>query len=172
MDISRLTPKDYEHFYAIRLASLEDCPEEFATDADAWKNAPRETINKLLITSAERKDAPILGVWNDGQLIGLVGINHDLRPSVKHKATLWGMYVLPNYRRQGIGRALLDEMIKTARETPDLRLIRAVVTVTSKEALSLLNNFGFKTFGQEPEAKQLNDQYYDQVYLWYPLRGQ
>lgn len=169
MKITRLTPKDYEHFYSLRLASLEECPEEFATDAEAWKNAARETINKLLVSSEEKQDAPIFGAWNNGELVGLVGLNHDLRPSVMHKSTLWGLYVTPGQRKQGLGSALLTEVIKTAQEISDLRLIRAVVTITSKDALSLLEKHGFKVFGQEPEAKRLNEEYYDQVYLWLPL---
>jgi hypothetical protein len=56
------------------------------------------------------------------------------------------------------------------KEEPDLRLIRAVVTVTSKDAITLLKKQGFKVYGQEPEAKRLDDNYYDQVYLWLPLK--
>jgi ribosomal protein S18 acetylase RimI-like enzyme len=169
MEIRRLTPSDYDPFYEVRLASLLECPEEFATDADAWRNAPRETINKLLLNSEERTDMPILGAWKNGHLVGLAGLNRDLRPSVVHKSTLWGVYVLPEHRRQGIGRALLNELISIAHKTPDLRLIRAVVTITSADALSLLEKTGFKRFGQEPEAKRFKDTFYDQVYFWYPL---
>lgn len=170
MKISRLTPKDYDRFYSLRLESLEACPEEFATDAEAWKNASRETINKLLVTSEERKDAPIFGAWENENLVGLVGVNHDLRPSVRHKSTLWGLYVTSAHRRQGIGQALLDEAVKAMKNEPELRSIRAVVTVTSKEALALLEKQGFKVYGREPEAKQLEGKFYDQLYLWLPLK--
>jgi hypothetical protein len=66
MKITRLTPNDYEYFYSLRLASLEECPEEFATDADAWKNAPRETINKLLVNSEDRYSDRSLDRNDDG----------------------------------------------------------------------------------------------------------
>jgi len=56
------------------------------------------------------------------------------------------------------------------KEEYDLRLIRAVVTVTSKEAISLLEKQGFIVYGREPEAKRLDDTYYDQVYLWLSLK--
>jgi len=170
MIITRLTSKDYDPFYSLRLASLEECPEEFATDAQSWRNAPRETINKLLMNSEERPDMPIFGAWNGDALVGLAGLNRDVRPSVMHKSTLWGLYVTPDQRKQGVGQALLEETIKAARETPDLRLIRAVVTVTSQEALSLLERMDFKRYGHEPEAKRWNDTFYDQVYLWLPLQ--
>ena len=170
MKISRITPNDYDQFYALRLESLETCPEEFATDAEAWKNASRDTINKMLVASEERADAHILGAWEDDTLVGMIGANRNLRPTVKHKSTLWGLYVTSAHRRRGIGSALLDEVVKVLKGEPELRLIRAVVTITSREALSLLEKKGFQVYGQEPEAKRLNDQFLDQVYMWLSLK--
>jgi ribosomal protein S18 acetylase RimI-like enzyme len=170
MKISRLTPKDYDQFYALRLESLENCPEEFATDADAWKNAPRETINKFLVSSEEETDSPILGALQGDILIGLVGARRNLRPSVRHKSTLWGWYVTPAHRRKGAGRALLAAVVNVLKEEPELRLIRGVVTVTSEAALSLLEKQGFKVYGQEPGAKRFDDKFFDQVYVWLPLK--
>ena len=170
MKITRLTPKDYDQFYALRLESLENCPEEFATDADAWKNAPRETISNMLVSSEEGTNAPILGAWQGDVLIGLIGANRNLRPSVRHKSTLWGWYVTPAHRRQGTGLALLDAVVSVLKDESELRLIRAVVTVTSEAALSLLEKQGFEVYGQEPEAKQFNNKFFDQVYVWLPLR--
>ena len=171
MIITRLAPKDYDQFYSLRLESLEECPEEFATDAQSWKEAKRETINKLLIAREEKRDEAIFGAWKNDVLVGLLGVIRDLRPSITHKSSLWGFYVAPDHRKEGIGHALLQEAIKLARET-DLRFIRAVVTVTSKDALSLLEKNGFKVTGYEPEAKRSNDNYFDQAYLWLPLLGQ
>jgi ribosomal protein S18 acetylase RimI-like enzyme len=170
MKISRLTPKDFDQFHTLRLESLENCPEEFATEAGAWKNTPRETINRFLVSSEEETDSPILGAWQDDVLIGLVGAKRNLRPSVRHKSTLWGWYVTPAHRRQGAGLALMDAVVNLLKEDPELRLIRAVVTVTSEAALSLLEKQGFQVYGQEPEAKRLDDKFFDQVYVWLPLR--
>lgn len=167
--IHRLTQTDYEPFHEFRLRALTDCPEEFATDADAWRNAPRETINKLLINSETREDTPIFGARNDDRLVGMIGVNRDLRPTVKHKSTLWGFYVMPEHRKHGVGTALLNEMIAVARLTPDLCLLRAVVTITSTDALSLMEKTGFQRYGQEPDAKFLDGKFYDQVFLIYQL---
>jgi len=117
---------------------LETCPEEFATDAEAWKNASRETINKLLVNSEERKDTPILGAWVDEKLAGLIGVNRDLRPSVRHKSTLWGMYVTPAHRRQGIGHSLLNEVVQVLKEEPDLRKCLKSQWVANLRSISLI----------------------------------
>lgn len=168
--IRHLTTADYDQFYKLRLAALEEHPEAFATDAQAWQTAAKETIERLLTTSQDRADMPILGAWvDDSQLVGMVGINRDLRPSVAHKATLWGGYVTADYRQQGIGYLLLREMLTRARAVPDLLQIRAVVNASSLEALALLGKMGFEQFGREPNAKKVDRVLYDQIYLWHPL---
>lgn len=169
MQIRHLTPADYENFYALRLAGLEEYPAAFATDAQAWKAAAKETIERLLEISRDREDVPILGAWVDSQLVGIVGLNRDLRPSVAHKATLWGFYVSAHYRRQGIGYQLVREMLLRAHQIPDLLQIRAVVNVNSREALALLAKVGFEQFGRETKAKKIDGIFYDQIYLGYAL---
>jgi ribosomal protein S18 acetylase RimI-like enzyme len=64
----------------------------------------------------------------------------------------------------------MDAVVNLLKEDPELRLIRAVVTVTSEAALSLLEKQGFQVYGQEPKAKRLDDKFFDQVYVWLPLR--
>lgn len=169
MRIQRLLPSDYDSFYQLRLDSLEQHPETYATDAQAWKNASKEAIERLLLNSQEREDMPIIGAWVDNQLAGMVGMNRDLRPTIAHKATLWGLFVSPPHRRQHIGRALLKEVLACARSTPELILVRAVVNINSIAALALLKEGNFKEYGREPKAKKIGETFYDQIYLWYDL---
>jgi len=112
---------------------------------------------------------PIIGAWMENQLVGLVGINRDLRPSIAHKATLWGLFVSPPYRRQHIGRALVVEILAHAQTISGLTLLRAVVNINSAAALTLLMQSGFKEYGREPNAKKIGETFYDQIYLWYDL---
>ena len=172
MEVRRLTPADYDSFYGLRLAGLEEFPITFATDAQAWRSASKETIERLLVNSYEREDTPILGAWEEGELVGMVGLNRDLRPSVAHKSTLWGFYVAANYRQQGVGLNLLNELFSLARTISGLRQMRAVVNVENEAALKLLMKVGFEQFGREPDAKKVNGILYDQIYLWYRLMGE
>jgi RimJ/RimL family protein N-acetyltransferase len=168
--IRPLLPSDYDSFYQLRLDSLERHPEAFATDAQAWKSASKETIERLLLHSQEREDMLIMGAWVEGnQLAGLVGMKRDLRPSIAHKATLWGLFVSPPYRQQHIGSALMHEILLRARTIPGLILLRAVVNVSSVAALTLLRQSGFEEYGREPKAKKFGKTFYDQIYLWYDL---
>lgn len=165
-------PADFDQYYALRLAGLEECPAAFTTDADAWRSASKETIERHLLAS-EGSEMPILGASKeDGELVGIVGLSPEQRRSVSHKAGLWGFYVSPPCRKHGIGRALLTEAISLARKLPDLRQLRAVVPTSCPQALSLVEKLGFLQFGLERDARQVNGIFHDQAYFWYSLRDE
>lgn len=167
MNIALLTAADYDQFYTLRLTALETSPGAYATDAQAWRDAPRETIERLLSRSETEDGVLLLGAWADDQLVGMLGMNCDLRPTVAHKGTLWGFYMLADYRRRGIGRALVEEMIIRAAKIGGMRQLRAVVNVgLSQEALILFEAAGFEPYGREVEAKKVGEQFYDQIFVW------
>ncbi|MAT96957.1 MAG: GNAT family N-acetyltransferase [Anaerolineaceae bacterium] len=168
MEIRKLTPNDFDAYYALRLESLQQCPMMYATDANDWQAAPREVIEKHLLLS-QSEHAPVLGAWRDGMLLGLLGLNPNSRPTVQHKGTLWGFYVTPAARRQGVGKALLEQTVSVARSKLRLEQLRVVVTIHDPTAVRLFEQFGFREFGREPRAKLLDGVYYDQAYFWYPL---
>ncbi len=168
MQLQILTTKDFDAYFSLRLESLQQCPMMYATDANDWQAAPREVIEKHLVNS-ESGQAPILGAWQGRALVGLLGLMPDSRPTVRHKATLWGMYVIPAFRRQGVGRALVHQAVATAQDLPFLRQLRVVATLDGNTLLRFFTSCGFEEYGREPRAKLFNSIYYDQAYFWYPL---
>ena len=165
-EIRALTSSDHDDYHRVRLAGLEECPWAFATGAEEWRSAGREVIDGHLRSSESGPDAPILGALStaDG-LVGLLGMRRDPRPSVRHKASLWGLYVLPPWRRQGVARVMLSEMITVAGTVDGLRQLRATVPVTGG-ALAVFEQAGFARFGIEVDAKQVDGRFYDQAYVW------
>lgn len=163
-----LTTADFDSYFALRLESLRNFPHMYATDADDWQKAPREVIEKHL-TKSESDEFPILGAWDGDDLVGLVGLQPDFRPTVKHKATLWGVYVKEPYRRQGIGSHLIGTAIEMAKEKEALKQLRAVVNTTNGTAVRLFERAGFEQFGLERRAKFFDGAFHDQAYFWYVL---
>lgn len=158
---------DFDRYSDLRLEGLIECPAAFTTDADSWERSPRSVLEAHL--SPERAHSPILGAWlGDEELIGLLGMNREQRRSVSHKAGLWGFYVAPHYRRRGVGRRLLTEMIGVA-TLAGIRQLRAVVPTSSAEALSLLEDLGFERYGFERDGRLVDGVFHDQAYLVYPL---
>ena len=71
------------------------------------------------------------------------------------------MYVLPEFRRQGIGAALLDEALSHARRLGVLRQIVLAVTTNNLAACSLYRSRGFERFGLERDALFIDSTYFD-----------
>ena len=108
----------------------------------------------------------VLGAWESGDLVGLLGISREQRDAVAHKVGLWGWYVRPEHRRKGIGHALLTDAVAVTRATSGVRQIRCVVPTSCHDALSLLERMRFERFGLEVDARKVNGRFHDQVYLW------
>ena len=165
MKLQTLVPQNYDAYFALRLESLQQCPNMYATDANDWQNAARETIEKHLLLS-EADTAPIFGMWHEAELVGQIGLKPESRPTVRHKASLWGLYVKPAFRRQGIGQALVAAAIGSARERPFVEQVRAVATLDGEALLHFFTSCGFVEYGREPRAKLYQGSYYEQAYIW------
>lgn len=80
--------------------------------------------------------------------------------SSRHKTTLWGVFVSPRYRREGIGRVVVQRAIEHA-ESAGVRRINLTVYVPNPAAVKLYESLQFEHFGVEPEAIRIDDIYYD-----------
>ncbi len=95
------------------------------------------------------------GAFVDGTLAGVVGMTRETRLKNRHKATLVAMYVAPEYGGQGLGLALVNNVVQTAR-IAGVELLVLTVTDTNRQAAALYARAGFAPFGVEPDAIRVN----------------
>lgn len=109
----------------------------------------------------------IWGAFVAGVLAGGIGMTRETRSKNWHKADIVAMYVLPEYARQGLGRALLDHAIGAAR-AQGLEQLVLTVTQTNVPARELYAAAGFVTFGVEPRAIKVDGAYFakEHMALW------
>jgi ribosomal protein S18 acetylase RimI-like enzyme len=74
---------------------------------------------------------------------------------------LGGMYVVPEYQRRGVGRALLEDTISFAKTLEGVATITLAVTVGNEAARKLYRSAGFMPFGIEPGYICVEKTYYD-----------
>src|SRR5688572_27681780 len=111
--VRELTSDDAADFQAIRLRSLKEHPEAFASAYEDEKDMPLEqTVKHFEQPATERF---ILGAFMGNELVGLVGGYRDSLRKCRHRAHIGPMYVAPEARRQGAGRMLVNEAIKRLR---------------------------------------------------------
>lgn len=166
--IRHLEATDSEQFYNIRLLGLELHPEAFGTGAEDWSKGTDEQIRSLL-QSSDRCDF-VLGNFENGQLTGVIGLKREKKNSVRHKGTVWGLVVMPEFRHKGLGNKLVAALIKKASNHEDLKFIRAVVTNTSANAIGIFESHGFSKYGVEERGIKQGSVFFDQTYLALKLR--
>lgn len=159
--IRRLQADDQVDYAAVRLRGLELHPDAFGTGAADWKAGTPEQVRRSLEGGPEDV---VLGAFADGALVGLVGLKREPKRSVRHKGTIWGLFVDPAHRRAGHGRALLVQLVEAARGL-GLVYVRALVTTTGVAALALFEGAGFTRYGLEQGGIEVAGQRYDQAYL-------
>jgi ribosomal protein S18 acetylase RimI-like enzyme len=98
-------------------------------------------------------------------LIGMAGGYVDTELKRRHIGYVVGMWVEPAYRRQGIARRLLRDVVAQLRTLPTITTIQLSVTAGNASAQSLYEDCGFTCWGTEPQALCHNGQFFDELHF-------
>jgi GNAT superfamily N-acetyltransferase len=164
MEIRRLTSADAPAYRALRLRGLWEYPQAFTSSHAEDEELPLEATLKRL-ASEHRK---FWGAFQDGELVGMVGLDRETRPKNRHKATVVGMYVAHEQMGRGIGRALLQALVDDARAW-GLELLVLTVTHAESGARRLYERCGFRSFGIEPRAIKVDGHHYAKNHMYMEL---
>ena len=108
----------------------------------------------------------VFGAFLDDRLVGVAGLKLERRPRTMHKALLFGTRVLPEFRGQGIARALVEAVLEHARSMPGTRVVQLTVTESNAAAIQLYESCGFVRFGTEPFAIKVGERFASKVHMW------
>jgi ribosomal protein S18 acetylase RimI-like enzyme len=134
----------------------------------AFGSSYSEEVNRPLTVVAERLDDRLNHVFGafdaEAQLVGVVTLRREGHLKGAHKAYIYAMYVTPEFRQLGVGRALLDAALARAAEL-GLRQVSLLVVTANRAAVRLYESAGFETFGLERDAFYVGEAYYDVAYM-------
>jgi ribosomal protein S18 acetylase RimI-like enzyme len=164
MDIRRLGPDDAPAYRALRMRALWEFPEAFTSSWEEDEKQPMEVWEVRLAG----EHSLFWGAFDGEQLCGMVGLERERRAKNRHKGTVVGMYVSHEYFGTGMGRALIEALIAEAR-TLGLELLVLTVTDGNTIATSFYEAAGFRSFGIEPKAIQLEGRYYGKNHMYRDL---
>lgn len=149
--IRKLSSDDGPSFLALRQRALRDHPEIFTSTAQEWDVPVSHAIERIETNS-------VFGAFDNSNLIGVVTLALSARKATKqrHKAEIWSVYTIPEFRRKGIARALLQTAIDEARKR-GLLAVTLSVADGNESALKLYEELGFICYGTEPDAIRMPD---------------
>lgn len=164
MLVRMLGPADATLYRALRLRALREHPDAFTSSYAEDREQPVEAAAQRLAAH------PFWGAYQHAELYGFVGLERELRAKNRHKATVMGMYVAPEVGGQGVGRALLDALVRHARAN-GLESLVLTVTEGNARARRLYEAAGFRSFGIEPDAVRAEGRSFDKNHMHLDLRS-
>ena len=168
LNVRRLIPQDAEHYQAARLRGLLECPSAFASSHAEEAATPIEEMASRL---AYKPDGAVFGHFSGSGLQGVVGIQREGMLKLAHKAFIWGMYVLPEVRMAGVGRALLEHALDFAQKELGVRQVNLGVNTENTAALALYRRVGFEVYGTERGFLLVDGVLYDEHHMAWRVRS-
>ena len=175
MQIRRLTPADAPAYRVLRLRALREHPQSYTSSFDEEQGKPLANYEQRLAGATQCKfwgafmHAPPHADPHDGPVLaGVVGLEREQRAKSRHKALVIGMYVASEQARQGLARALLDALLADARAS-GVALLVLTVTRGNAGAERLYLDAGFASFGVEPGAIKVDNQFLDKNHMFLRL---
>jgi L-phenylalanine/L-methionine N-acetyltransferase len=131
--------------------------------SDAWRSVGEE--RRYLKAARRHPDAAVFVAEVDGRVVGRLSLARDPHPASGHVADL-GLMVAEAYRRQGIGRRLLEQAVAWARVS-DVEKLELHVFPWNEAALKLYESFGFEREGYRRDHYARDDGYVDAILMAY-----
>lgn len=148
---------DAARYRDIRLEGLRQNPEAFGSSFERESEQPLSWFEDRIAQS------DIFGAFVNGDVLGVAGYLVQDGAKRNHKGLLWGMYVRENARNSGLGRRLVEAVVRHASER--VELLQLTVVSENQTAQRLYASLGFAEYGHEKQALKQGGRYYDEILM-------
>ena len=100
----------------------------------------------------------------DGKIVGNLNFSGGARKRILHTGE-FGMSVLKNYWRKGIGEQLLTYLIDWSKNTGIIRKLNLRVRTDNISGICLYKKLGFKEEGIVTRDFEINNEFYDSILM-------
>jgi RimJ/RimL family protein N-acetyltransferase len=160
-----IVESDMEMYRDLRLEALRAYPSAFSADYEQSALKPAAYWAETVQRAASGQGSIIyLAVAADQTLIGMTGLYIDQSAKVRHSGHVWGVYIRPAWRGQGLATRLVAACIDWAK-TQAVRIVKLQVEVANAAAVGCYARLGFAVYGIEPEVICFDGAYYDTLLM-------
>ncbi len=153
-----LTVGDAEQFRNVRLYGLQESPHAFLEDYTECADQPLEYFHRYF------KNGWIAGAFRDGRLIGIAGLYIQKGIKLHHKGMVWGVYIMPESRGQGLAKQLIAMLIEEAQKAR-LELVQLSTDESKSSTVRLYTQLGFEVYGREQHIMKVANEYVTDVLM-------
>lgn len=182
-NVFRLTAADAPSYLELRRTMLLSAPWAFGTNPEDDPTLELAHLERMLddelwaVFGVARPDAERAGVPGRDEsrrpsrpLGAVAGITRSPDAKFRHRARIWGVFVEAELRGRGFGRAVVLAAVHQASHWQGVDYVDLGVSERSPEALRLYESCGFRAWGREPAATEVEGRRYDEIHLTLRLR--
>jgi RimJ/RimL family protein N-acetyltransferase len=162
MEIRVLLADDAAAFQELRLLALRECPTAFSSSYEEECDIP---LTRVAERVAAAPDRAVFGAFDDGRLVGALGLLRERHRKLSHKALVWGVYVAPAFRKRGVGRRLLRAALDHAAAMSGLRQVSLGVNANNSASIALYKSLGFEPYGVEKGFMMVDGILHDEIHM-------
>jgi len=161
-EVKKLDPEHWFVYKHLRLESLKNDPEAFIGIHEEKLKVSDDTWKNQFTTDHTR----ILFLFEGVQAIGLAGydINHNSKNA--HVASIFGVYIMSDYRGKGLGKmlvsAVIDDIVK---HHPQIIKLKLAVSSSQTAAFHIYESLGFNNIGTLKMEIKHGEEYFDEILL-------
>jgi ribosomal protein S18 acetylase RimI-like enzyme len=169
VEIRLFTEQDAQGLWDLRMLALETDPWSFVDSPEELRTISVQEFAERL--RADRAENFIVGAFDQGSAVGMVGCYQELPLKRRHKAWIWGVFVKPAARGRGIARSLMQAAIDRAKATDGLDMVMLTVSVDQPAPRKLYESLGFRSIGVEPKGIKIGNQAHDEEHMVLEFRN-
>lgn len=153
---------DLVDFRELRLEALRNNPASFGSDYETVKANPMQFwVSRLY---ADSEDGALYFAVHAEDLIGMCGIQLGTSPKTRHSATIWGVYIKPDWQGLHLARSLIENCIEWGIHH-GVKVAKLAVVADNAGAIRCYESCGFTTYGRDPRAMCHASVYYDELLM-------
>jgi ribosomal protein S18 acetylase RimI-like enzyme len=160
--IPRLEPADALAYRDLRLLGLAESPTAFGSSVEEESRLALEDFARRLPSEPGDDAVLTLGAWQGDRLVGLATFRRETRVKSRHRGGIYGVFVHPEARGQGLARALMETLLAEVRGYAGLRQLHLAVVCGNEAARRLYRGLGFVAYGVEPDALCIDGRFVDE----------
>lgn len=170
MHLRAITIDDVLAYVALRREMLRADPWAFAASEEADVACDAVKLRERMAEPGQMMvgafDADCAQAAQPGApLLGAAALVRHRHAKMAHRAEIFGVYVTPSARSQGLGRLLIRAVIEHATSWHGVDSVALSVSERALPAQRLYERCGFVAWGREPGALKHDGVAYDEIHM-------